>query len=250
MDPKRPELTPYPFKVVFADNLDDIDDVGIALKGYYIMMRADVRDVFGQPKLKNDDGTVLRKKVAPFPFRLKLAPNSHDTVIVTAPLLDWSDRGNDDHIIRSTWASTGKADLVCGIDDATAKFVERCGGPGAAQIAKKHYVLQFANHPHLTVAKMKIHNTKKYKTTGDLTIEGLPLAVDLTHSGEQLEQRTIIGADGKKITVALWKRVCVPRFYWAIADKNMDSKKRGPTDVSSSDEEDGVAAMAAAMKIS
>lgn len=240
-----------------ADDLEDIDDTGISLKGYYVMMRADYRDVFGQDKLKANDGTVIRKKISPFPFRLRLHPTSRDKVIVTGPLLDWSDRGNDDWIIRSIWGKT-KTDLVDGIDDATAKYIERQGGVKAAQTAKKEYVLHFKNSPHLTVEKLKIHNTKKFKSTGDLTIEGLPLSVDLTSHGDKLDEVELkdkngnpkMDKDGKPEVAKVWVRVVHPRFYWAIADKNLDSKKRGPTDVSSSDEEDGVAAMAAAMNIS
>ena len=79
-------MTRHPFKVYTATNLKG-SAPGKTYNGYLIVMRPHPVDVFG-------DGA----KYKGFPFKATLYTNK--SIVVEAPVVDYSDAGNDDDAFR------------------------------------------------------------------------------------------------------------------------------------------------------
>lgn len=208
-----------------------------------------MRDIQGgYTEFRDEGNNIIRKKVKPFPFKAYVQ-NAKEIKVVT-PILSWSEKGNDDYLISREWGKSCD-DLVAGIDDARNKFVERHGGTRKYNKAVRHYILQFQGDVRLDGKCLK---SSKKKKDGELQIEGLPVAADITtdNDGTYDKREFTKNKDGnmEKTEVILWKQAVVPRLYWEVADRAQDSKKRGATqqeDSSSDDEDAGVKAMARKM---
>lgn len=258
MDPSRLELTPYPWKVHPCEGLVDKEDDKVFRNGFIVTYRVNVFDAIGAKKVvvEDDEGieTVLRKKCPPFPFKCNV--HSANTLKVVVPLLDHSDRGNDDEFIREKHGRDHI--LMNALDEHRNECAQRNGQDYNTTV--KHVILQFPETVALDGECLGVNKKKKKKGFAvdptSLKLEAINISVDITtalddnHDTRTETTLNAVGQEQQQI-FTLWKQSNVPRFFWRVADTSQDSKKRGGLDNDSSEDEEveGAAAMMSAAKI-
>ena len=145
VDPDRIELTPSPFKVHHIHGLVDVKKEGILHQGYAVVICCDQRDVFGLDRIVQND-IVVQKKVRPFKYSATLI--SATEIQIVAPLVPYTERGNDDEAIRNMLSKSTDVEakasnerLMNALDDSRNHYQERQGE--LHNKAFKHYILQF-----------------------------------------------------------------------------------------------------------
>lgn len=258
LDPDRLERNPYPFKIYPARLMRDEKKENTHHNGFILTMRAEYRDIMGGTREAVDlEGSKKMKVIKPFEFKCWV--KGPRTLWVKAPLLSWSDRGNDDEVIRTEYGDDHL--MMVALDEHRNDFIERNDkNSSSAETAHKIFVLDFP--PKYNVALdgdvLYINRKAKKKEAGLLKLNAVNIAVDVM-SDEDLASASLFNVVDEITNVEKayikWKMDVVPRLVWHVADLSEKTKQVGrkKEDVESSDSEaEGVAAMrkkAANMKI-
>lgn len=236
-----PELTPGPVKVYHMGNLKDKEDESKVHGGYSLQIFVDYRDVYGAPKVLDENSVLVRKAIPPFTFQCWR--RSHNTLCIKAPLLSFSAWGNDNELIREDY-SEDNPDLMLSIDDSRKKYHQRHGGSGKHNDAFMYYEVTIAGNVMLDGACLDLNSMKK---NDELQIDGLDLYANLstTQDDDWDYQRVTIEEHGTKITKScpIWKQTAVPRFFWVVADRNKATIHAGADTEIPEELPEGVAAM-------
>lgn len=259
VDAARLEYTPFPFKIYPCENLVDKDDPNTLHRGFIVSMRVNYQDVMGAPKVVDAAGDLIRKKIPPFNFKCTIYRTNK--LLITAPLLEWSDRGNDDEHIRKKYGVDSV--LMNALDEHRNAAVSRIGDK-TFQTAVKHVILEFPTTVELSGECLLINKRKNKKgvSTGStesmtLKLEAINFATDVSSKEDTNWERRVIpftDASGKTqdLEVPVWIQDKKPRVFWRVADVSKDSRKRGKmeNDSDSDDAAEGVAAMLAGANVS
>jgi len=120
----------------------DLEAHTVLHKGFFLVLsKVDLRDIKGEDALMdpNDSKIVLRPKVEPFPFKSWIYGGNW---VLKVPLLDWTDRGNDDHILRKKYGKNAWfKSYMDGLDDFRKALIIEHGGD--LQTMAKHVVFKF-----------------------------------------------------------------------------------------------------------
>lgn len=188
-----------------------------------VTMRVDPRDVFGAEALEDAFGEKIRPKVKGFDFKCQIYNSS--SLCITAPLLDFSDRGNDDELIRHRYQ---QGSVIDAIDNARNGLPERYGKGPNYQQAKKRFILEFIDPVELSAEVLKEHEGK---TNNELAMR----AIQVTPS--RTEHRKIEVEDPKnqgmtvETDIEVYIETPVPRLVWRVADLLGKNRKKGRTEI-------------------
>lgn len=159
--------------------------------------------------------------IPPFPFSCKVVSSSE--LQVTGPLLDHSDAGHEDELIRAILTKKRDAgkDVECiarAMDNARKETEEKMDLTNPT-VNTKNYVLRFPPDVKLDAEILDMHKGKK---NGLLQIEALPVMSEVAVQVKKrpLQKRTI---DGVEVDVYPVNNSF--RLLWRIADMS----KRGIT---------------------
>ena len=200
------------------------DEDGTVHKGFNVGMRVEFRDASGAAAAKDSDDKVVRKAVAPFPFKCKV--ESDTTLKVIAPLLPFSLRGNDDKIVTKVLKNLGLPDVAKDVDVSRNAYVAR--NQNKLQSAERHYILQFPDGVKLDGSVLKSNQPKKTKRSKPYDPATLKLrAVDVEATDY---------SDHIQITDQL------PRLIWQVADLNTEKWNEGELEMSSDESENSALA--------
>ena len=152
------ELTPSPYKVYRVDDLEPEDDDkhGITYSGWNLEITIDAREVVEHDaitKTENGHTIVIRPNVAPFRYEAWIRDNK---IVAKVPLLSWSDRGNDDWMLRELY---GDQDLckpyIAGHDKFRKRLIEEYGSANY-QKAFKHVQFHFMSSERPTSFQVRL----------------------------------------------------------------------------------------------
>lgn len=201
------------------------DDEPDFVRGYIICMRVHVVDILGDP---------IAEKPG-FPFKCRCISTTQ--LAVTAPLLDHSDAGKEDDLIRAILKKREEkgADVDCiavAMDNARKQYEKSIGeheddevddGLRIVDPAKKvkTYILQFPATIRLDSKVLLINDGKR---DGNMQVEGLPVRPTI-NALKKDPPETITTFDGDE--VELLPKDCEYRLLWRIADLSQRSMKAG-----------------------
>jgi hypothetical protein len=159
VNPQKFWLTQAPFKVYSCESMmgstmqDDCR--GVFFKGYIITMKVDPRDVLG----------VGPERSGQFEFVAQITGDNQ--VTITAPLLDYNEKGKDDDVIRQMLRPGDEEEqtFIEALENHHVKFAD------LKLDNKMNYVLDFGAGVKLSSNVLEVH---RGKTNGYLTEEAMP----------------------------------------------------------------------------
>jgi hypothetical protein len=248
---KHPEMCPYPFKLLPALNLPGLEH-GEYHDGFCLVMRGEAQDMGGGSHLVGGKGrTLQKKKVKGFRFRAWVS--GPQEIRVEAPLLSWSDRGNDDELIRELYSASHPR-LMAAFDAGRNDYIKRMG-VDMYESKLKVYVLRVVETDDLriqldgTVLGINNKKGKPIKTTRKqepfyLAPVTLNLSSNISSVDTKLEDITIADPDSGMgmITAKLWEVAVVPRIVWHVANVATQAHRVGrmEEDIDDPDDEDDI----------
>lgn len=219
------EGTPAPFKVRKAIGVLAADKKGLLLGGFLISMSVDVNDVLG----------VEEHDVPPFNFTAVVA--SDNEIEITAPLLEYSERGGHDELLREQIKNNAnfpeKEVVMDAIDNSRKKYEETyLEDEDDEEIPKKVYRLKFSGGVKLSAKALKLHqdanmvNNRMLKTEG-LTVRDTLSALNKKHKTLDLPDPN----NNKKITkyIVINEQV-IGRLAWRVADLSVEKQRTGASE--------------------
>ncbi len=248
VDPDSPELTRYPFKAQYCRDMPGKSKgkgkgQPKLFDGFQLTMRVDPRDMEGAPKVA-ENGKTIRKRIPPFPFTCEKLSNT--SLKIKAPLLEFSDRGNDDEAIRGTGALDEMP--MDALDNVRGILKERCNIDDEAgltlQTAHKFHIVHFREGVRLSADALDEHEGMP---ENELAPDPIPLRCNISALKDELDTMEI-QVNGQKKTAVLWLVGCAPRLSWRVADLNQMNRNTGPTNEESSDDEELTAVQKALRK--
>lgn len=212
--------TQCPFKVYSAEHMMGNTVTqgfrGEFFKGFIITMKVDPRDVLGIGPLP---------RTGQFEFVARIT-SSHQ-VTISAPLLDFHDRGSDYAAIRQ---------MIRGGDMEEEMFLEALQNQKLEfeklKVQNKmQYVLDFGPNVNLSSTALEIH---RGKTEGILTEEAMPTRVSVEALGPGRETVDLTNRDGEVVLDPRGRPYGIPVhykyfcgvLYWRVADLSQQSRKQ------------------------
>jgi hypothetical protein len=184
---------------------------GEFFKGFIIAMKVDPRDVLGV-------GVPPQHQ---FEFEARITASNQITV--TAPLLDYHDRGGDDELIDDYLDNANRDDMV---------VLEALGNQRQEMNKMKlnnkmQYILDFGKDVEFSAEVIMFH---KGKLNGILTEEAMPIVCRVDALGQTMEH--LIDKHGKPV-IHEGSAIYLPSsphyfcgcLYWRVADLAKDSRK-------------------------
>lgn len=210
--------------------MPDFKDADAHHNGFLLTMRVEYRDVMGGEKeVIDSNGMKKKKKIKPFDYKCWVKGPPW-TLWVKAPLLSWSDRGNDDELIRSTYNETlDDGLLMMALDEHRNDFITR-HDQASYEAAYKIFVLEIPAKFDVELdGNVLKFNHRKKPVEGLLKLGAINLLPPITDVG--------------KVTTKMVE--AVPRIYWQMADVSKKKRQMGRNkeEIESDDEAEGVAAM-------
>ena len=209
------ESTPYPFKVKKIFNMEGAED-GEIYNGYLITMTVDPQDAIG------NESIALQQ----FPFEAVV--ENLTEIDVTAPLLEYNERGGHDEYIRDKLENKPEAEsLINSMDNARKRFERKYGT--VDRINKKIYRLTFPTGTKLSGKVLKCNvdaakkNEKNLKTFGYTVFEEIPA---LNKSPPMLKREFNKTTNTTEIHYGINVAV-TPKLYWRVADEKHDEVLTG-----------------------
>ena len=241
LDIKHPKLCPYPFKIYPAVQMPGVEENELH-EGFVLVMRAKYQDpAGGQHSVASKDGSSFVKKIKPFKFRAWV--EGPQEIRVACPLLSWSDRGNDDRVIRADYGDMQPI-VMEALDAARNAYIKRQGIDNY-ETAEKIYILQLSETDYVRIkldGSVLLCN-KKAKKLQHLNEPGLlsAMALNVTTNISTLED-----AEGGKLdeitvhekTLTIWKTAQVPLVVWQVANVAQQARKLGDLGEDSDMDED------------
>jgi hypothetical protein len=217
--------------------------------GFCLVMRNEVQDMGGGTHaVVTKDKSIQKKKVKQFKFKAWVS--GPQEICVIAPLLTWSDRGNDDEIIRDFY-KTEQPRLMTALDTSRNDYIKRMG-VDTYETAHKVFVLRVMDADDLRVkldGSVLLCNKKAKKQQpmepGLLVPIPLNVSTNISSVDETLQEIDIAdpnNASGKK-RVKIWQVALVPRIVWQVANLATQARRVGrmEEDVDDPDDEDLIA---------
>lgn len=232
MDISRPEFCPYPFKIYPAYNLFGAED-GEFHDGFILVMRNELQDLAGGTHDVGTKEKTLQKKTVP-PFKFKAWVAGPQEIRVQAPLLPWSDRGNDDEIIRRNYRVTHNR-VMAALDAGRNDYIQRVGF--GYETAYKIYVLNVLETEDMRILLkgmvLRQNKTKKTKQSNEPADLLKPITMNLLSNISSLDKAldTIEVPDPMKPSgkgqAYVWEVSAVPRLAWEIGNVALQRRKVG-----------------------
>ena len=249
IDIRRPERTQYPFKLKTAANLEGTEEKTF-YHGHLLEMRVHPCDALGQG---GSDA---------FDYQASLMAS--DTLLITAPILHYTDRGQDDEEVRE-YLELSEGEFEEPSDEVTMEAfdnhrntldtrIEKSEGGSEhkedkelAYPLKKQHKLVFINGEqpvHLSSDVLKCHEGKNNK----LQLEALPIEYEVEKMNPSMEdvelndlesvtikERNNSMESETKVWILPRPTFVLQRFIIRLADLNKDVRKKGrivkPADV-------------------
>ena len=141
-----------------VDDLEPVDEDkhGITYSGWNLEISIDAREVVENSAItKTERGRtiVIRPSVAPFKYEAWIRDNK---IVAKVPLLSWSDRGNDDWMLRDLYGNQDSCKpYIAGHDEFRKKLIEEYGGSNY-QKAFKHVHFHFMSSERPTTSHVRL----------------------------------------------------------------------------------------------
>lgn len=255
---RYPERVPYPFKVYTTDKLIGVES-NTRYQGYIIVMRVHPCDVLGEGNHE--------------PFQFKAHLYSTTEIVIEVPVLDFTDMGKDDDLVRELFSADADSDeeentmakedyvLLEALDVGRNKLNDRINNKVFP--IKKQYRVLFDDDVQLSSAVLKIH--EPFKDSSRLMLRPLPIDYCLGNMQKPFEE-SLTWADinqtdmtlrisddelineQRRVSTLPVKMMVVTRLCIEMADLNKEHRKKGKI-VSKSADVSGAEAMMAAMSM-
>ena len=225
VDPKNLKMTPKPFTVRSAEGLEgshgQSEVRGEYFKGYFISMAVDPRDVLG-PDPPGTGSSVG--------FRFAARVTSPTTITVTAPIMDYHDRGFDLEAVRDSLVEPITADDIVMIE-ALRHSANEFNKTMSEHKNTMHYVLDFGPNVKLSSKVLEIHSGK---ADGLMSEEAICTFVELPCLGPTDELGWAYDEDGNPIQLPngsyaqaeVVRKYWCGRLCWRVADLQLGSRKQ------------------------
>ena len=212
------EMTPYPFKVKKIYNMNGVE-AGEKYNGFMITMVVDPTDALGCETIG----------LQQFPFEACISSDTE--VDVTAPLLEFNERGGHDEFIRRKLELKDEADsLVDSMDNARKRYERKYGT--IERTNKKIYRLKFPSGTKLR-SKVLECNESAAKKSGDkgLTTGGYTIFEEIEAlNANNLKVLKTETDDKGTITNFVGLNIAVtPKLFWRVADMKQEEVLTGPS---------------------
>lgn len=188
---------------------------GVFFKGYIITMKVDPRDVLGDGPTRSGQ----------FEFVAQITGDNQ--VTITAPLLDYNEKGKDDELIRQLLRVGDEEEntFIEALENHHVKF------ENLKLDNEMKYVLDFGPGVKLSSDVLEVH---RGKTNGYLTEEAMPTRVRVEALGPCNETAEVLDANGNVYVDQTGGTFRIPMvyayfcgvLYWRVADLKLDSRKQ------------------------
>jgi hypothetical protein len=245
LDIHYPERCPYPFKILPMTSMEGTED-RVFHDGFALVMRAEYQDLVGGERLVKGKGkNCQKKKVKPFPFKARVVGDKE--IHVTAPLLTWSDRGNDDNLMRLNFSEPKYSGVLEALDVSRNAYIQRFG-VDTYEAKEKIYVLRLMETSNTLIkldGAVLLCNKKAKKNQiqdpGLLTPLAMSLCVDITSISDDSFNFIDVPSedDPNQVTrFSLWNTTHVPRLVWQVANVAKKARRIGDIEEDVDDDDD------------
>ena len=218
MDVFNLESTPYPFKVKKIYNMEGAND-GELYNGYMITMTVDPQDAIG------------KEDVALQQFPYEAVVESQTEIDVTAPLLEYNERGGHDELIRVKLDQKDEADSLKNAMDNARKRYERKYGQ-VDRLNKKIYRLIFPSGTKLSGKVLKCNEAAAKKNSKNLSTHGYTVTEEIAALNKNppvLKREFNQTSNKTEIYYAIHVAV-TPKLFWRVADVKDDEVLTGKSE--------------------